>query len=86
MIDPADVEAVARVVAPYVGPRYDDLYENKRAMINDSGRRCHDVNTPYKSDIRDAAEAAIAALVERGWTPPSSPSSAAGSPAGKADE
>lgn len=66
-IEPADVEAVARAIAPVIGPRYEELYENKREWLDDRGRR-HDINVPYKSDLRYAAEAAIAALVERGWS------------------
>lgn len=83
--DPADVEAVARIISNEIGYPYDTLYEDKRDWIDGRGER-YDVNVPYKSDMRYAAEAAIAALVERGWTPPSSPSSGVGSPADKAGE
>lgn len=67
--DPADVEAVARVISNEIGYPYDTLYEDKRDWIDGRGER-YDVNVPYKSDMRYAAEAAIAALIERGWRPP----------------
>jgi len=55
-------EKVARAIADQIGPSYDDAYEDKREWTADRGKR-HDVNTPYKCDFRNAAQAAIAVVV-----------------------
>jgi len=58
------IEKVARAIATEITPSYETLYANKQAWNADSGRR-HDINTPFKSDIDDAARAAIEALIIR---------------------
>lgn len=61
-------EELARIIASAIGYDYDDLYANKAAWINDRGKR-HDVNTPYQSDMRDAAAAVAAHMLidEQCW-------------------
>lgn len=73
--DPADVEAVARIVcaAAHFGVSPD-------AVTGDNpGRK---LLTFHNRDALDI----LYALIKRGWTPPNSPSSAAASPADKVGE
>lgn len=70
--DPADVEAVAMVIAT---TPLDPSLEIWRSL-SDIQRNLYIAE----------AEAAIAALINRGWTPPTAPSSAAPPPADKAGE
>jgi hypothetical protein len=55
--------AVAKAIASGLGYDYESLYEGKSEYIADRGSR-HDINTPYKTDMEEAAEAAIKAYEE----------------------
>lgn len=53
------LEEFTRLLSSSVlGIEYDDLYENKTEWIDDRGSR-HDINVPYKGDLRDAAQEVI---------------------------
>lgn len=59
-------ERLAKLIAAELGYEWDGeraIYENKSEYIGDRGKRGHDVNTPYKADFRNAADALLAA----GW-------------------
>jgi hypothetical protein len=67
--DEALVEAMARAIADMIGPSYDDAFENKSEWIDARGMRngvCLDVNTPFKTDYREAARAALAVVRTEG--------------------
>ncbi len=51
-------EELAKLIAEEVGYTWDSLYEHKSEWIDDRGLR-HDVNTPYKTDFRCAADAVV---------------------------
>lgn len=68
MIDPAEVEAVARIIANALGDNFADAFKNKDRWIAKrgmSGGRFRDVNEPFQSDYLAAAEAIRAYMENR---------------------
>jgi hypothetical protein len=59
-------EELARVLAAGLGFSWENLYQDKRDWTDDRGKR-HDINTPYKSDYLDAADAILAWMKESGY-------------------
>lgn len=57
------IERVEKAIADQLGLDLATLYKNKSEWIDDRGAR-HDINTPYRGDITDAACAAIEAMRE----------------------
>jgi len=57
------IERVEQAIADQLGLDLSTLYANKSEWTADHGER-HDINTPYRSDITDAAKAAIQAMRE----------------------
>ncbi len=56
------VEKVANAIAYDLYGGLDKLYDDKGDWVADRGAKQHDINTPFTSDIRDAAKAALRAL------------------------
>lgn len=62
-LPPASVESVARIIASHIGLNYDRIFENKAEWTKNRGMRdaeVYDINTPYRTDLRDAAKAVLA--------------------------